>query len=100
MTKPFELNMVDKRMLQLPGILKKAGLIKYNKEFLEVINMKRQNFTNIPKTGSQHFTVSQVILVCDSFGSYDEMKKKLLLWVFGLVKKNPLQSIKQKRVSK
>lgn len=81
----MKLTTPDKRMLQLPDILKDAGIINFKYEFLKTLSMPRQNIFNI-KAGTQHFTVKHIEKVC----------KKYMIdanWIFGLQHDRIFQSV-------
>lgn len=83
-----KLNIVDKRMAMLPEILKKAGKIDYTKDFIETLGMSKQNYYAIAREGVQHFTVTQILIVCKAY-SVDGN------WLLGLHNESPFQ-LKQK----
>lgn len=79
-------------MLQLPGILKEAGMITLIKEFHQTAGMERQNVYDIKK-GRQRFTVSQIQSVGKKYGIDFN-------WIFGVHNNNPFMADQSKsRVS-
>ena len=61
-----ELSTSDARMLQLISILKTSGKIRFRQEFLNVIEMRKQNFSKI-ESGNIHFTVKQISIACQHY---------------------------------
>jgi hypothetical protein len=71
-----ELTIWDKKMLQLPNLLKEADIIKFKQEFYEVIGIDRQYIRGIKK-GIRHFTAEQIGRTCKAYGIRAD-------WIFGL----------------
>lgn len=71
----------DKRMLELYEFLQNAGEIRFDTEFCEIIDIKKQNFYNIKKNNGKvqnyHFTVKNIENVCEKLGINAN-------WIFGL----------------
>jgi len=57
----------DKKMLELIGILKGSGKIRFEKEFCNAIGLKQQNLSRVRK-GERHFTPEQIRLACKEYG--------------------------------
>lgn len=94
---PDNLTIMDKRMLLLLGWLKEAGIIKFNKDYLEVLEIKRQNYSKIER-GEGHFTASQILKVCTAFDIDAN-------WIYGFTDKNILRkkgviSLKKRKMFK
>lgn len=53
------MNEVDKRILLILEDLKRNGMITYDSDFCEQIDLKKQNFQRIKK-GDVHFTVKHI----------------------------------------
>lgn len=74
------IDIIDQRMLDVPILLKSDGRIRYIKEYLEEMNMHRQNIQKI-KSGQISFTKEQILRVCKSYRINAN-------WLLGL-EKNP-----------
>jgi hypothetical protein len=56
----------DERMIDFIELLQHHEVIRYRQEFLDVIGMKKQHFTNI-QAGAQSFTVEHITRACDYY---------------------------------
>lgn len=70
---------VNDRMIFLIEYLQKNGSIKYRQDFLNVINLKKQNYRKI-QLQEAYFTVEHIRLACEHF----EINAN---WIFGTEKK-------------
>lgn len=77
----YKSNIIDQRMLELPGMLKSMGLIELKKDFFAIIKMPKQNYYAIRRKEktAQHFTASQILIVCKKFNVNAN-------WVMGMEK--------------
>ena len=66
----------DKHMLQLIEILKSSGVIRFNTEFCEAINIRKQNLVKI-KNGTNSFTPEHIENAIKNFGVNAN-------WIFGV----------------
>jgi hypothetical protein len=77
MTK-LKLPITDSRMLKLIELLKDTGKIETRQEFLDAIDVPKQNIYNI-KIMKQSFTTKQIGAACDLYNIN-------VNWIFGLEK--------------
>lgn len=61
------LSITDTNMLQLPDILKGAGIIRFKEEFYRALGMLRQNVYEVRK-GIRGFTPEQIRIACITYG--------------------------------
>ncbi len=66
-------------MLKLIEMLKFSGKIKFRQDFLDVIDMPKQNFRKVLQ-GEHHFTVNHIERACKEY-------KVNVNWLFGFEKK-------------
>ncbi len=73
------MNVPDKHILQLIEILKNSGKIRYDTEFCEAIDLRKQNLVNI-KAGRNHFTPEHIEKVIKQYHVNAN-------WIFGVSEK-------------
>jgi hypothetical protein len=61
-----KLSTPDKRMLQLVEVLKDKGTIRYKQEFVDAIDMPKQNLRQV-RLGVQHFTALHIMKACKAY---------------------------------
>lgn len=61
-----KLNIADARMINVIDSLMLKGIIRYRQEFLDAINMKKQQYRGI-KVGEQSFTAEKIRLAKKAF---------------------------------
>lgn len=66
----------DRQMLLLIDILKTLGIIKFNTEFCEAVNLRKQNLVKIRK-GTNYFTPDHILLAIEEY-------KVNANWIFGV----------------
>lgn len=71
-----KLKLPDRKMLELIGILKARGDIRFRQEFCDVTDVPKQNIRNV-KMGLQHFTAVQIMRCCKEYNINAN-------WIFGL----------------
>lgn len=65
----------DTNILQLIERLKVLGIIRFNKEFCDAIDLQKQNLISI-QNGTAHFTVKHIDLICKRYNVN-------VSWIFG-----------------
>ncbi len=73
------MNTPDQNILHLIEILKASGKIRYDTEFCEAIDLRKQNLVNI-KAGRNHFTPEHIEQVIKKFHVNAN-------WIFGVSEK-------------
>ncbi|MEP6948553.1 MAG: hypothetical protein ABI863_04740 [Ginsengibacter sp.] len=83
---PAKLNITDKRMLLLPGMLIKARIIMYPKDFYEALSINKQDYYGLKRRdpAARHFSVDHILLVCKIYGIDGN-------WILGLQNENPFR---------
>lgn len=71
-------NTVNERMFLLIEYLQNKGFITYRQEFLDVIDLKKQNYRRITM-GEASFTVEHIRLACKHYNINAN-------WIFGMEK--------------
>jgi hypothetical protein len=66
--KKSKLYISDERMFQLIDELKQRNVIRFTQEFLDIIDLDKQNVRNI-KCGSQHFRIEHIRKACVNYGA-------------------------------
>lgn len=87
-----KLTITDKRILQLPEILKSNKSIEYTKDFIAQIGMSKQNYYSIEREANQHFTLAQVEIICKAYGVDGN-------WLLGLQNDHVFSKIKPIRIT-